>query len=102
MSKGKTPERRGGGGRGGAYTGRGNAGAPVCVGLDGDVGQGGAEQRTQELPKALHLQREGGGGRGQGVTFSEGTGQVGKVQAVSPAVVPWRSSSACCPGSARR
>lgn len=39
-----------------AYAGRGYAGAPVCVGLDGDVGQSGSEQRTQQLPKVLHLQ----------------------------------------------
>ena len=38
-----------------AYTGGGNAGAPVCVGFYGDVGQGSAEQRTQQLPKTVDL-----------------------------------------------
>ena len=41
-----------------AYTCGGDARSPVGVGLYGDVGQGRAEQRTQDLPEALHL---GGG-----------------------------------------
>lgn len=39
-----------------AYTGCGDAGAPVCIRFYCDVGQGRTEQWTQEPPKALNLQ----------------------------------------------
>lgn len=38
-----------------AYTGCGNAGAPICIRFYCNVGQGSAEQWAQQLPKALHL-----------------------------------------------
>lgn len=38
-----------------AYTGRGDAGAPICICFYCDVTQGSAEQWTQQLPKTLHL-----------------------------------------------
>lgn len=38
-----------------AYTSSGNAGAPVCIRLYCDIWQGGTEQWTQQLTKALNL-----------------------------------------------
>lgn len=38
-----------------AYTGCGNAGAPVCISFYCDVGQGSTKQWTQQLPKAVNL-----------------------------------------------
>lgn len=41
-----------------AYTGCGDAGAPVCIRLYCDVGQSRAKQWTQQLPKAFNLEKK--------------------------------------------
>lgn len=54
----KRPKTRDGNTRPKAYAGCGDAGAPVCIRFYGDVGQGSAEQWTQQLPQTLNLWKE--------------------------------------------